>query len=361
MQILILPDKFKFTFSSAEIGEIIENAIKSTTNHSTKKISVSDGGEGFLDALKNKNNFRIIETTTLNPIFQPIKSYFLIKNDTAYIEYAKTGGLDLLPIEKQNPMYTTSYGFGQQLLEAQSLNVSNIVVGLGGSATNDAGVGMADALGFKFFDKDNQKIKPIGANLIEIDKILKSEKINPNIKIYAATDVQNVLCGDWGASKIFARQKGANTHEIEILEYGMLNFQKKIYDIFNLDISSLAGGGAAGGLGAGISAFLNGQIISGSDFIFSQLDIEQQIKQADLIITGEGKLDKQSFNGKITGKIYDIAKKHNKKVLLIAGISTITEKHIAEDTFVLFDKGIDLQKAKQLTNQVITENIAKFL
>ncbi len=361
MRVLIIPDKFKFTFSSAEIGEIIERAIKKHTNYDTKKLSVSDGGEGFLDAIKNNNNFKKIETTTLNPIFQPVKSYFFIRNDTAYIEYAKTGGLDLLPAKRQNPFYTTSYGLGQQILVSQKLNAKNIIIGLGGSATNDAGLGMADALGFNFFDKNNQKIKPIGANLNKINRIEKSKKVNPNINFFAATDVQNLLCGDFGATKTFAEQKGASKHEIEILENGMLNFQQKISETFDINLEKIAGGGAAGGLGAGIRAFLNGQIISGSEFIFKHLNIENEIKQADIVITGEGKLDKQSFNGKITGNIYKIAKKYNKKILLIAGISTITEKYIAKDSFVLFDKNINIEKAKLLTNQLITKNIVKYL
>lgn len=357
MKILIIPDKFKFTFSSLQIGQIISNIIKKYSTHETEIIPISDGGEGFIDAISLPQSIHKISTITKNPVFENIESFFVTKDDTAYIEYAKTGGLYLLNKNQQNPMFTTSYGLGQQIKKAKELGIKKVIIGLGGSATNDGGIGMANALGIIFLDKNNNHLKPIGQNLINIEIIIKKYDINDftNIEFFAATDVLNPLLGDNGATNIYAKQKGASSKEIKLLETGMKNYVQKMLSNFGIKLNSEPGEGAAGGLAAGIKAFLNGKIISGSEL----LSIEEKIKESDIIITGEGKLDKQSFQGKIVGKICELSKKHNKHTIIICGISEISNRIKGVDIIKLFDENVEINLAIKKSQKILENKLIK--
>jgi len=364
---LIICDKFKHTFSSKQIAEIITEKI-SRNFDSVNYLIVSDGGEGYLDAINQNLNLNRIYTKTYNPIFDVIDSYFLSDNNkTAFIEYSKTGGLQLIDETKRNPLKTTSYGLGQQISEATKIGVEKIFIGLGGSATNDAGIGMAEALGYHFIYKtDNFKsnfntttqIKPTGENLIRIVDIIPPKNIDllKKIEFFATTDVDNFLLGNHGATFTYARQKGASEKDILYLEKGMVNFVKVVKKSLGVELNKSAGEGAAGGLGAGLHTFLNAKIISGSDFMIDSLKIEENIKNADFIISGEGKIDNTTFNGKIVGKIYNIIKKYNKPYLLICGI--LDENFDKNDLNIipLFNHPVDVQTAIKLTPALI-ENI----
>ncbi|MBN2893940.1 MAG: glycerate kinase [Bacteroidales bacterium] len=359
MKILIIPDKFKFSFSSLEIADLIKKNIERTISADIETIPISDGGEGFLDAINFRNNYSIIKTNVLNQLFTPIESHFLIKNQTAYIEYAKTGGLQLITESNHNPMFTSSFGLGQQILKAIDIGAKKIIIGLGGSSTNDGGIGMAAALGYVFTDIHGKQLNPTGSNLINIHNITKSElyyKLR-DIEFFAATDVSNPLLGINGAAKTYAAQKGANEFEINELEKGMINYVNIIKKTLKTTLNKIKGEGAAGGIGAGITAFLNGKIISGSQFIIDFLKLEQKIKTADVIISGEGKLDNQTFQGKTVGQIYNLTKKHNKKLIIIAGFTEINTKPPNTNIITLFDKQTNIEEAKKMTSKRINEKL----
>lgn len=359
MNILIIPDKFKFTFSSENICKIVKNSLQRYKNANITQISISDGGEGFLNAIKNSTNLKRISHLSSNPLGSKIKTHFLLKNNIAFLEYAKTGGLNLINPNKRNPMYTNSYGLGQQISKAISLGAKKIIIGIGGSASNDGGIGMASALGFKFLDCLGNEIIPTGANLINIDNIIFPDNYHKllNIEFIAATDVENFLFGENGAAYCFAEQKGASSNEIEILNSGLINLSKLVSKCFNKPFINTKGDGAAGGLAYGMRCFLNGKIISGSEFIFGLYDIEEKIKRADLIITGEGKLDIQSFNGKLVGNIYKLTTKYSKRLIIISGISEIKEAPKNAEIYPVFENPVEIKTAKRQTPKRIKKII----
>ncbi|MEA3451611.1 MAG: glycerate kinase [Bacteroidota bacterium] len=322
-------------------------------------MSVSDGGEGFLDSIENSISTKRIYNSALNSIFEHIKTIFLLQNKSAFIEFAKTGGLNLIKKKNRNPMFTTSYGLGQQILEAKNRNAEKIIIGLGGSATNDGGIGMAHALGFRFYNKNKVELKPIGANLINIYKITFPENIEKlrSIKFYAATDVENELFGKNGASYVYASQKGALEKEIKILDKGLKKLSTILSKHEQKPYTKAKGDGAAGGLGYGIRAFLNGEIISGSDFIVDLLDIKKRIKNSDIVISGEGKVDKQSFEGKIVGKIANLTKKYNKHLIIFCGVNQFKSKLNNTEIYSLFNSTPKIDIAKKLTPIKIEEII----
>lgn len=369
MKILISPDKFKFTFNAKQISFLIKNILqKVNPSFEITTIPVSDGGEGFLDFIESVKTVKQINTIVKNPLFQTINSYFLFdkNNKTAYIEIAKTAGLELLSEKDRNPANTTTYGLGEQILIAKNLEAKNVIIGLGGSATNDAGVGMATALGYNFFDKKGNKIIPIGKNLIKIEKIKKAVKTEEfkHLNITAITDVDNFLFGKNGAAHIYAKQKGANNSEIIILDNGLQHFNNIILEEKKINLNKIKGAGAAGGLGAGIFYFLNGKIKNGSHYITKQANIEDYIKKSDLIITGEGKLDSQTLNGKIVYKISELAKKHNKKLIIICGYSELSINEIQKlgnpEIIPIFNKKTSIPIAKKYTEIILKEKLKAF-
>jgi len=367
MKILISPDKFKFTFDAKQISFLIKNILhKVNPNFKITTLPISDGGEGFLDFIESVKTVKKINTEVKNPIFEAINSYFLFDeiNKTAYLEIARTTGLDLLLYKNRNPCYTTTYGLGEQILIAKKLNAKNIIIGLGGSATNDAGIGMAAALGYNFLDKNDNKIIPIGKNLINIAKIektLKAEQFK-DLNIRTITDVDNCLYGENGAAYIYAKQKGANKTEISNLDVGLQHFNNLVFEKTNINLNKIKGAGAAGGLGAGIFYFLNGKISSGSSYIIEQSNIEEYIKKTDVVITGEGKLDSQTLNGKIVYKISKLAKKYNKKLIIVCGYSEFNKNEIQKlgspEIISIFDRKTPIHIAKKYTEKILERKLA---
>ncbi len=355
MNILIIPDKFKFTFSSDEIGKLIYRNIQKYINAQIEQVSVSDGGEGFLQSIEAAKKTKRIYLYASNAVLKPVETFFLLENNTAYLELAKTSGLDLLKAEDRNPMYTSSVGLGEQINQAIKKGAQKIIIGLGGSATNDAGMGMASVLGFSFLDKKENILRPFGANMININKIVLPANIESlrKINFLAASDVENYLFGKNGAAFSFAAQKGASKDEIIVLDKGLKNISAIWQKKYEKQETKVKGDGAAGGLSFAIRSFLNGKIISGTDFIFSLLDIENKIAKADIIISGEGKLDAQSFNGKIVGYIYNLTKKYNKRLIIIAGLNKIRSHYSNLEIYSLFDSVLEMQSAKRQTPVVV--------
>lgn len=349
LKVLIAIDKFKGTYSSCEIASIIAQKLKKVIDCTTEIIPVSDGGQGFLDSFLSIGNYQKINASTFNAALEPIETYYLAYEDTCYIESSKMIGMDILAQKYQNPCKTSSFGLGEVIKKCIEQGYKKIVVGLGGSATNDAGIGMAEALGAIFKDKEGNMLKTVGENLEKIYYI-DSENLKiliQNIEFIAFCDVENPLFGHQGAAYCFAQQKGANSNEVIFLDKGLQNIfriSKYSYKTENQKFF-----GSAGGLGFAFKFFFNAKLYSGAEEIINLLNIENKIENCDLLITGEGKFDKQSMNGKITGKLIDLAQKKNKKVIVLCGLSEEKFNKDKVQIINLFEEPISNLVAKEQT------------
>ena len=333
MKVVIAIDSFKGSLTSTEAGQAIADGILEQFPQSQiELIPIADGGEGMLTVMLNTIGGKIQHLTAHNPCMESIQTSYGISEDgtTAFIEMANISGLPLIRREQQNPMKTTTYGTGEIIRNAFEKGCTRFIIGIGGSATNDAGIGMLQALGFEFLDKDRQ---PLGFGGEILNKIVStnSTKVHPKVKnahFIVACDVQNPFYGPDGAAAIYARQKGADNAMIEELDRGMQSFAQVIQKDTGKDISMVPGSGAAGGMGGGMLAFLDAELRSGADLVLDLCQFNSKIEDADLIITGEGRMDHQSLMGKIPGKILEAGKRKNIPVIAFAG--SIADKEILE-------------------------------
>jgi glycerate kinase len=291
--------------------------------------------------------------TVSDPLFRPVAvSIVLSDKDTAYIEMAAASGLQLLKRDEYNASATSTYGTGELIKHAITLGASKIVLGLGGSATNDCGIGMASALGYRFLDQAGKELKPIGSNLNRIQAIDASNAMNTkNLIIQAACDVTNPLVGEYGATYTYGPQKGASTQMLEGLEMGMISFAERIRCDLGIDVTAIKGGGAAGGMGAGCVAFLSAELVSGIELMFELFNIEKHILEADLIITGEGKLDVQTLHGKLISGIAQLGHKHNKPVVGMCGTLALDHQQVMDlkltAAFSIINRPMTLEEASR--------------
>ncbi len=331
MKILLAPDKFKGSLSASKLCEAIASGIKRFDNSiEIIKHPMADGGDGSLDILEQHLNLETVTLTVNDPLFRPVQASYKKTKDIAYIEMASASGLVLLKKEEQNCMKTSTYGTGELIQDAITKGVRTIYLFLGGSATSDAGIGMATALGYTFLDKNNISLSPTGENLSKINRIRppkKTDHIN-NIKCIALCDVDNPLYGEHGAAHVFAAQKGANSIEIEHLDHGLKHFSNLVKQQLQKDISKTSGAGAAGGLGGGSIIFLNAKLQSGIETILNITKFEEVLTNTDLIITGEGKIDQQTLNGKVVYGIAQFAKKKNIPIYAVCGDSELSISEI---------------------------------
>jgi len=322
MRYLVAPDKYKGSFDAVKASEIIKKAIQAVDRNSeVKTLPLADGGEGTLLALANIFNAKIEYVEVKDPLFRPIKSRIAFFNNKAIIEMAESSGLLLLKENERNPLNTTTYGVGELIKYAISKGVYEIIIGIGGSATNDAGIGMLSALGMKFLDENKNPIEPVGKNLSSICMIDDTKFIKDvlNVKFTVLCDVTNPLYGENGAAYIFAPQKGASKEDVEQLDKGLRSFANVAKDYLNEDFSQKSGSGAAGGLGFALLAFLNAKYVSGIDYLLQASNADSLVEWADIIITGEGRFDRQSLSGKSTLGISKLARKYNKTVIVVSG------------------------------------------
>ncbi len=316
VKILIAPDSFKGTLTSKEAGDIIQSAFMKAGYDGAVALPVSDGGDGMTEAVRDAIGGEIIETTVKGPLFYAVTARYILNGKTAVIESAESCGLILVPEGERDVMNSTTYGVGQMISDALSRGAENIVIGLGGSAANDGGTGAACALGVKFYGEHN--FIPVGRTLGNIKKIDYSA-LNPRLKsarIIACCDVTNPFYGKNGAAYVFAGQKGASPEEIKRLDEGLKHLAGLIT---GCDLKTLPGSGAAGGLGGGIAAFLGGELKNGFTVVSSLLGLEEKIKAADIVITGEGKTDSQTSGGKLPAGVAALCKKYGRKCILISG------------------------------------------
>lgn len=319
MKIVVCPNSFKGSLPAWEAAHAISRGLRSVLQEAEIiELPLADGGEGTAYIMASSTGGRLVHKEVTGPLGEKVKAYFAILGDgkTAVVEMAQAAGLSLVPPEKRNPMKTTTYGVGELIRHALEEGVERIIVGIGGSATNDAGIGMAQALGVKVMDKKGNDVPWGGEGLLKIEKIEMSgiDKRLRDVKIVIACDVQNTLLE---AAHIYAPQKGAKPEEVLLLEEGLKRFSQVVKTCLGKDIMELPGGGAAGGLGAGLVAFLDAILTAGIDTILDYIGFEEKIKDADLLITGEGRLDKQTAYGKAVAGA--IKRAGGKPVIALAG------------------------------------------
>lgn len=320
-KIVVIPDSFKGTMSSKEVGQIIkEEALRCWPEAEVIRAEVADGGEGSVDAFLSVLEGKKEYVTVSDPYGDKITSYYGIFEETAVIEMAAAAGLPLVG-ERLSAGKTTTYGVGEMIRDALDKGVKKIILGLGGSATNDGGAGMAAALGVCFTDEKGEPFVPVGDTLekiagIEVDGIDKRLK---EVQVIVMCDVRNTLCGEEGAAFVFAPQKGADKDEVKRLDQGLFHFAKEAEKVWDGDMLGLRGGGAAGGMGAGAAAFLGAELQSGIEVVLKMIRFEDMIENCSLVITGEGKIDEQSAQGKVISGIAAQAAKKNVPVIAFAG------------------------------------------
>ncbi|GAB3526612.1 glycerate kinase [Pontibacter brevis] len=323
MKVVVAPDSYKGSLPAKEVGLIIKEAFElEIPEAEVVTVPMADGGEGTLDALIFATKGKKIVTTATGPLGKQVAtSYGILGNGkTAVIEMAQVAGLPMVPGDKRNPELTTTFGVGELMVAALEKGIRSFIIGLGGSATNDGGLGMLQALGAAFLDQEGKEVKPVGASLQEITSV-DFTNLHPKLKgsrIRVASDVENPLCGERGASSTFGPQKGATEEQVKALDEGMRKYAGLVETQLHLKLQDTPGAGAAGGLGFGLLA-LGAEIISGSQVIAEASGLENQIKEADWVITGEGQSDFQTLYGKAPFFVANLAKKHGVGTILLSG------------------------------------------
>ncbi|MCH8988829.1 MAG: glycerate kinase [Chloroflexi bacterium] len=324
MKIVIAPQGFKGGISGLEAAQAIARGVLAAVpDAETVLLPVADGGDGTLHALVDATGGEIFTSTVTGPINQQVEAQWGVMGDgrTAVIEMARASGLSMVPARRRNPKVTTTLGTGEILKEALQRGYSRVIVGLGGSATNDGGAGMATALGARFLDSSGNALPSGGAALARLDRIDTSGLLDriAGAEIVAATDVTNPLCGPTGASAIFGPQKGASKEVVAELDAALLNFAQVVKRDTGRDVLDIPGAGAAGGLGAGLIAFAGAEIQSGIDMVCQVLDFDSHLAGADLVITGEGRADRSTVFDKAPVGVARHARAHGVPTVLLAG------------------------------------------
>lgn len=319
LTVLIAPDSFKGTLSAAQVCDIAERAFTDAIKDvKIIKLPAADGGEGLCACFEGFAKGRRIAAEVSGVFGEKMTAeYFMLENNTAVIETASCAGLPLAG-ENKNPEKATTFGVGELMLHAKQNGAQAVLLGLGGSATNDCGVGMATALGWKFLDENGNRVEPCGASLSKIQKIIPPPKTF-DLPVTAACDVENPLYGKNGAAYVFAPQKGADKEMVQRLDSGLKNVARVIEKDVGKAVAATKGSGAAGGMGAGALAFLNAHLKKGIDIILDESGFDAFAAECDLVVTGEGRLDFQSADGKVISGVAKRAKRLGKKVVAVCG------------------------------------------
>lgn len=338
LKLLFASDSFKGSLSSAETADILEKAAKEVFGScNCSGVSVADGGEGTVEAVVSAVNGRIISAPVHDPLMKPITaSYGVIDGKKAVIEMASASGLPLVPVHLRNPMNTTTFGTGELILHAIDSGYTDISIAIGGSATNDGGMGCMRALGVRFLDSFGNELEGFGRDLEKVYDIYTSgiDKRLHDCRVTVMCDVKNPLCGDNGATNTFAEQKGADVQTRRRLESGMQNYREIIKRCTGVDCDAVEGAGAAGGLGGALMVFCNGEMRSGIDTVLDLIDFDSRLEGVDLVVTGEGRADWQSAFGKVMSGVGMRAKKNGIPAVGLCG-------SLGKGAIDIFDFGID--------------------
>ncbi|GLI56471.1 glycerate kinase [Propionigenium maris DSM 9537] len=339
MKVVVAIDSFKGSLSSYELGETIERGIKRGYDDAeVTKVPIADGGEGTVEALVEGTGGEFIDIEVMGPLMRPLTARYGIMGNgkTAVMEMAAASGLPLVAPEERDPSKTTTYGTGEMIRDAVGRGCREFLVGIGGSATNDAGLGMMQALGHKFFDKDGNELG-YGGEIMERVAHIDSSGALPELaecEFLIACDVDNPFHGPRGAAHVYGRQKGASDAMVETLDRGLVVLAETLKRELGKDVAELPGAGAAGGLGGGFVAFLDGRLEPGIDIVLKEVDMAKEIEGADFVITGEGRIDFQSVMGKAPTGVSKLCKEHGIPVIAIAGC-------VADDADATHDYGIE--------------------
>jgi len=370
MRIVIAPDSFKECLSATQVAFAISEGIRKTVPEAEIIcIPIADGGEGTVEALVTATDGKIIQVASVDALNRPIQSFYGILGDgkTAVIEMAAASGIERIASEERNPMITSTYGTGLLLKAAMESGFTEIILGIGGSATNDGGAGMAQALGFGLLDKSNNPIGWGGGLLGELHRIDFSN-VHPllkKIKITVACDVQNPLVGKSGATRVYGPQKGATPEMLEILEKNMAHYAKVLHQEFGIDFSNIPGAGAAGGLGAGLMAFCKAEMLAGFNLISKLTNLEKHIRNASLIFTAEGKIDSQTTFGKTISGVAQLGKKYQVPVIAFAGIVEGDLKNLYKQgltsAFAIANRPMSMDESKANAAQLLVETSSQIM
>ena len=345
MKIVIAPDSFKENLTSLEVAAALERGIKRVRPRARCiKVPMADGGEGTVQSLVDATGGKIVKKRVMGPLGEPVTARYGILGDgtTAAIEMAEASGLPLVPRERRDPLRTTTYGTGELILDAIERGVSAIIIGIGGSATVDGGTGMAQALGVSFLGGNGRAIgEPVCGGILERISEIDMHELDPRVRktrITIACDVENPLCGPRGAARVFGPQKGATPEMIEVLDRNLRHLGALIKRDLGIDVMRIAGGGAAGGLGAGLIAFAKARLKRGVDLVSDAVDLAKHLRGADLVITGEGRVDFQTAFGKTPSGVAKAARRLKIPVVAVGG-------GLADDARGVFEHGIDALEA----------------
>ncbi|PFD97526.1 glycerate 2-kinase [Bacillus cereus] len=339
MKIVIASDSYKESLRAIEVCKAIEKGFtKVFPEAEYVKLPIGDGGEGTVQSLVDATGGKIIQLYVTGPLGERVDAFYGISQDkrTAFIEMAAASGVHHVPVEQRNPLITTTKGTGELILDALDKGVQHIILGLGGSATNDGGTGMLSALGVRFLRKDGRIIEPVGGNLHFIDSLdlAKLDSRLAHVKIEAACDVDNPLTGQKGASFVFAKQKGASPEMITQLDDNLKHYAYVLKRHVHIDVEEIPGAGAGGGLGAAVVAVLQGQLRKGIEIVLDYTNFDEHIKEATLVLTGEGRIDVQTAYGKAPVGVAKRAKRLHIPVIAIGG--SVLSNHIS-----VYKEGID--------------------
>lgn len=334
---VLAPDSFKESMTAKEVCIAMEKGFKSVYPEADYiQVPMADGGEGTLQSLVDATGGEIIEKTVVGPLGTEVVAQYGLLGDgvTGVIEMASASGIQLLKESEKNPLVTTTYGTGQLIKECLDSGVKKVIIGIGGSATNDGGMGMAAALGYRFLNQEGRELSAGGgalADLATVDSSGADDRL-ANLELLVACDVNNPLCGSNGASAVFGPQKGATPEMVTQLDRNLNHYATIIRETTGKDIRNIPGAGAAGGLGAGLLAFTNAELKKGIEIVVDFTGLEEIIRQADYVITGEGGMDFQTKFGKTPYGVAQVAKKHDVPVIGLAG-------NIGEGIEELYDEG----------------------
>ncbi|KNH19952.1 glycerate kinase [Priestia megaterium] len=367
MKIVIAPDSFKESLTALNVCEAVEKGIRTHfPDAEISKVPMADGGEGTVQSLVDATGGQIIQAKVTGPLDKEVEAFYGILGDgkTAVIEMAAASGLHHVPMDERNPLITTTRGTGELILKALDHKVKHIIIGIGGSATNDGGAGMAKALGVKLIDANGAEIKEGGGSLNQLAAIdlTNLDSRLAEVKVEVACDVDNPLTGETGASAVFGPQKGATPDMVKRLDCNLAHYAAVIEKEMNIHIQNVPGAGAAGGLGGGLLAFLSAELKPGVDIVIEATQLESYIKDADLVITGEGRIDGQTIYGKTPIGVAKTAKKHSVSVIAIAGSigvgSEAVYEHGISALFSVVPGAVDLSEALEKAGENI-ERTAK--
>ncbi|WP_242131259.1 glycerate kinase [Aestuariivivens marinum] len=335
MKIVLAPDKFKGSLTALQFCNAVEEGfLVLNSDVEIIKLPLADGGDGTIQIIDYYLKGKPIRIRVCNPFFQIITATYLYfeASRIAYIEMAEASGIKLLKDKQLDCKNATTFGTGQLILDAIERGAKQVILGIGGSATNDCGMGMAAALGYRFLDNENQEVNPIGLNLIHV-RTIDSSKVHPRLKdicFKVACDVSNPLYGSNGTAHVYAKQKGASLADVKLLDEGLEHFSKVLKKKFKIDAQTVIGAGAAGGMGIATKVFLKGDLQTGVELIMALANFEEHIVEAEWIITGEGKLDRQTLSGKTIDGVLVSAKAKNIKIAALCGAIVLNEEQLKE-------------------------------